>query len=334
MPLTRSNKITFFVAALIVFLSLLLSGHFILQTKIGSASLSEQVKYLIGKAAPQTVKSDVDSDNDGLPDWQEKIYKTDPNNPDTDGDGYLDGEEVASGYDPTKKAPGDALAGTDTSNPRPLPSNLTSALGLKLSQAITEGKIKSFNASGTPLSVDELQQESGLDQAINEAVGQQINDFALPEISDNEIKISEKTGQDEATAYIFAMGNAVGEISQENRGKSEFQVFEQAMESGDFAALEKNQKVYSEGYQKLKEVSVPRDLASFHKGILAVLWVTNNIYSAVRNINQDPLKATIAIMQYNKINQKTGELILQLLDQIKKYQTQNEQGQPPKKAVS
>jgi len=42
-----------------------------------------------------------DSDADGLPDRDEvEIYKTDPLNQDSDGDGYLDGEEVRGGYDP------------------------------------------------------------------------------------------------------------------------------------------------------------------------------------------------------------------------------------------
>ena len=45
-----------------------------------------------------------DSDNDGLADELEKIYGTDLNNPDTDGDGFKDGEEVKNGYNP--KGPG------------------------------------------------------------------------------------------------------------------------------------------------------------------------------------------------------------------------------------
>ncbi|MCK5061434.1 hypothetical protein KAR28_02700 [Candidatus Parcubacteria bacterium] len=44
--------------------------------------------------------SDLDRDSDGLSDNDESIYGTDPSNPDTDGDGYLDGVEVANGYDP------------------------------------------------------------------------------------------------------------------------------------------------------------------------------------------------------------------------------------------
>lgn len=41
-----------------------------------------------------------DTDRDGLEDELEGVHYTDPNNPDTDGDGYLDGIEVFGGYSP------------------------------------------------------------------------------------------------------------------------------------------------------------------------------------------------------------------------------------------
>jgi len=44
-----------------------------------------------------------DTDKDLLTDKREEELGTDPNNPDTDGDGYKDGVEVANGYDPLKK---------------------------------------------------------------------------------------------------------------------------------------------------------------------------------------------------------------------------------------
>lgn len=44
-----------------------------------------------------------DEDKDKLFDYLEKqVWKTDENNPDTDGDGYLDGDEIRNGYDPLK----------------------------------------------------------------------------------------------------------------------------------------------------------------------------------------------------------------------------------------
>ena len=43
----------------------------------------------------------VDSDQDGVADVDEiALFKTDPNNPDTDGDGVLDGVEIMRGFNP------------------------------------------------------------------------------------------------------------------------------------------------------------------------------------------------------------------------------------------
>ena len=44
--------------------------------------------------------AEIDSDNDGLGDKLEEGLKTDPYNNDSDGDGYLDGEEVKNNYNP------------------------------------------------------------------------------------------------------------------------------------------------------------------------------------------------------------------------------------------
>jgi len=51
----------------------------------------------------------LDSDQDGLTDQEEHMIATDPEKADTDGDGYSDGKEVESGYNPLKPAPGDKI---------------------------------------------------------------------------------------------------------------------------------------------------------------------------------------------------------------------------------
>ncbi len=56
---------------------------------------------------------DEDRDEDHLTNWQEYLHKTDPRNPDTDGDTFPDGVEVRNGYDPS--APGDAKPKTTIS---------------------------------------------------------------------------------------------------------------------------------------------------------------------------------------------------------------------------
>ena len=58
--------------------------------------LTDQEENLYG-----TNSERVDTDRDGLTDQDEvKVFETDPNNPDSDGDTFLDGQEVRSGYDP------------------------------------------------------------------------------------------------------------------------------------------------------------------------------------------------------------------------------------------
>ncbi|MFA5021702.1 MAG: hypothetical protein WC508_01285 [Patescibacteria group bacterium] len=54
-------------------------------------------------ATQAPLPSALDSDNDGLTAAEESLYGTDSNNADSDGDGYQDGAELLSGYDPTQK---------------------------------------------------------------------------------------------------------------------------------------------------------------------------------------------------------------------------------------
>lgn len=71
-------------------------------------------------------EGEIDSDNDGLSDYEEiHIYHTDPNNKDTDGDGYLDGEEVRNGFSPL--VPGKKMSEVDTDN-----DGLTDEMEIKL----------------------------------------------------------------------------------------------------------------------------------------------------------------------------------------------------------
>src|SRR3990167_6963602 len=48
-----------------------------------------------------------DGDSDGLKDWEEQLWKTDPYNPDTDGDGTGDGQEIKLGRNPVLAGPND-----------------------------------------------------------------------------------------------------------------------------------------------------------------------------------------------------------------------------------
>ena len=71
-----------------------------------TSQISSQFMGVTNSLTGSQTEEDItkDSDNDSLTDFMEEIYGTDKNNPDTDGDGYLDGQEVQNGYNP--KGPG------------------------------------------------------------------------------------------------------------------------------------------------------------------------------------------------------------------------------------
>ncbi|MFA5185894.1 MAG: fibronectin type III domain-containing protein [Patescibacteria group bacterium] len=54
---------------------------------------------------PKLPPAGLDSDSDGTTDLEEALFGTDSHNPDTDGDGFLDGNEVYNLYNPAGKAP-------------------------------------------------------------------------------------------------------------------------------------------------------------------------------------------------------------------------------------
>jgi hypothetical protein len=97
------------------------------QTKEETAKEMERVKETIEKRDQQqksqstqtgaafsenatvagTLPLNVDSDQDGISNEEEKRIGTDPNSADTDKDGYIDGDEVKKGFDPLKSSRGD-----------------------------------------------------------------------------------------------------------------------------------------------------------------------------------------------------------------------------------
>lgn len=82
------------VALLLVGASYVLSGPSFLSSRIVGAESTDEL--LTAYAAK-------DSDNDGLPDWQESLYGTNPSKPDTDEDGVSDGDAAKQGLLSTQK---------------------------------------------------------------------------------------------------------------------------------------------------------------------------------------------------------------------------------------
>jgi hypothetical protein len=131
-----------------------LSGPNFLTSRIAGAGTTEELLKAYAEK---------DTDTDGLPDWQEALYGTDPNKADTDGDGVTDGEAAAQGkLTPSSLAvqlPGEE---TGTSSPEqilseipgvdPAPGSITEQFSRDFLQRIVD------ESRGAPLTEEQKQQ--------------------------------------------------------------------------------------------------------------------------------------------------------------------------------
>src|SRR3989344_2462375 len=81
------------VLCAMLFATVLIGGAFFMGrgTKVSNVAEASGESSLLAAVATQ------DSDHDGLPDWEEALYGTDPKNADSKDLGMTDGEAVAQG---------------------------------------------------------------------------------------------------------------------------------------------------------------------------------------------------------------------------------------------
>jgi hypothetical protein len=305
----KSRKFSVLAAILILLAGVFIGGYLVLKSGRGFAGQLTEIlggqTTAVATCTPDPYDSGKDSDDDGLKDWQEmQIYKSDPCKADTDGDGYLDGEEVASGYDPTKKAPGDELPGVQTKS-RGLPKNLTQALRQKLAAQIEQNKIVPFAASGELLSAEEIENYPGIQQSIQETINNAGSLFAPDKITDEQIKTTPDNSKEAVQRFAAQVATTIpSSVGSDLLAQSEAEMFLSALEKNDFTSLEKELQIYQGAYEKLKGLTVPSNLAPLHKEQLEILSQTIKIYQAIKEINIDPLKANLALQAYELLGQR------------------------------
>lgn len=136
-----------------------------------------------------------DTDQDGLSNEEERLYGTDPEKTDTDSDGYTDGTEIKSGYNPLKPAPGDKLvteqngSSIDQTSSTTKPSDTQTATKTNLTEELSAKVADTFKdkaSQNQELSLDELR------NTIQETLNEKVTADSLPEIDKSSIKVKKQ----------------------------------------------------------------------------------------------------------------------------------------------
>lgn len=303
----------------VLLIGISIGGYLVLQSRFSKANSLEQLALDLNK---QEIIND--HDYDGLADWEEELYGTDPNNPDTDGDGYLDGEEVASGYNPAKKAPNDKLENSKTGNEdlnRPDPGNLTQMLNYTLSNQLKTGQIplianiQDINSLGQNL-------ENIIDEKVLEALEKSSISFLaefIPPFQKEHHNFEIALGND-----LAAIRNYAGQVSKKTGQLDScreaipggylgyIESIQAAIETGNYAQMDCLANTYLMTYQEELKVAVPLDWLDIHKKSLLINWTLHKFYKHLPEYNQDPLKGIIIMEKFEEANKNFADLIKEM----------------------
>lgn len=242
-----------------------------------------------------------DTDGDGLPDWEEALYGTNPSNPDSKGLGMTDGEAVSKGLIvPKAIADVSASATTNASGtsvdpslpPAPADGSMTDAFAKNFFTLYLNAKAAK---NGAALSEDETnavaqQALSDLAQAVSVAP-----DFK----SEKDITVS-GSGKDALKAFAIS-AEAISKKNTADAAKSELLYLQDAIQNNDtgaFAHISSLAKSYRETAAGLAMLPVPQELAQTDLALVNALMRLSQITEDFTRVNSDPLATMLAIQQY------------------------------------
>lgn len=235
--------------------------------------------------------SQVDSDHDGLADWEEVLYGTDPHNPDTDGDGTSDGAEVAAGRNPLVKGPNDYINKTDTAKNDNTPEKLT------LTDSFARDFFQKYVAiqqSGTKITADNADQ----------VASDYLKSATLPTITakqyasgDLNLINSSKADLNNYKDSITAVFNKYWPAGQ----TSEISILQDAFSNSNASALTKLSPLIT-AYQSLLQgsltVAVPKLAVSLHINVVNSLSNYIQTLKMIQSAYSDPIGGLVGLNAY------------------------------------
>lgn len=237
-------------------------------------------------------KETADFDADGLKDWEENLWQTDPQNPDTDRDGASDGDEVKENRDPLVPGPNDLLTPMENLSKNPgltEPSTLTAKIGIPtlniIYQAMEDGDLNKNELKAITNDFDTLVQRTKIS----------VSQYALSDLS-----LSKNSSDESIKKYANEFG-ALIKNNFDELNESELAILTKY-------ATEQNKKYLEEigeiaiAYQKVfelgKNIQTPEILSEKHLIVLNAFARIADELKDFKKSDSDPMAAISALKYY------------------------------------
>lgn len=248
----------------------------------------------------ENTQTEIDTDGDGLADWEEALWGTEINNPDTDGDGTLDGVETELNRDPTMAGPDDFIETQINSDDLSFGSSTIDAnsftmnAGIDLFRAALESSVQGGGLVNEQLLIENLDKQSENFLSIEN----QYNIEDLNIISDNSIS--------RLSQYLKNILN----IFESEYLKADSMVSQNP--DPNMVMLEIHENIET----RLSAIPIPEVLSNSHLKLINSLKKVVYYYGVTLNEEGDPLLAYYSIAkmreEINNSNKYLEEILIYL----------------------
>lgn len=236
-----------------------------------------------------------DSDGDGLKDWEEQLWKTDPARADTDGDGTPDGAEIKAGRDPLTAGPNDRLpdetvekkVNTETEGDLSQTDKFSRDLFLRIVAA------KKANQPPT---------EQDLEKFLNTVIDEELKNQPAEELGEGDFQIDGAETPEKIRSY----GNEIARILTEKPAETleyELDVYERAEKNNNPEELKKLEPLIAQ-YKRIEEglrsIAVPASALAQHVAFTTSIAGMAHSITGLRYILTDPIKALPGVASYDE----------------------------------
>lgn len=269
------------IAAAVMTLAYALSGPSIFSSKLAGAESTEELLREF---------SSRDTDADGLPDWQEALYGTDPDNAHSFSQELTDGEAANQGLiEPKFRTDLSGLAG-ELSVP-----GVDAADGTVTATFARDLFTNYMNSrTGTPPSAEEV--NAFMQEALTDLASKQ---RSVKAYSLGNVRVS-GSGTEALRAYAVAAERAFG-ANTVDTDKNELYYFTDAVQKGDADAMNKVRAIgraYKNIAAALIQVQVPHDAQTAHLNVANSLAYLSVVVENMASVDADPLRGMLGMTEY------------------------------------
>lgn len=262
----------------------------------------------------------LDVDDDGLKDWEETLMGTDPKNPDTDGDGTLDGEEIKEGRNPLVKGPNDTLSSdqkekmvTDKEQAEGDVSNIMRAMfaaDVALKQGGMSGSAQSTSTASSTLQAIAAREVDAYSKKI----------IHTDQYTMADIKVIDDSSPDALRLY----GNMIGYILYARNNPNlqpDFLIISTALTNQDEKKIEELSgwvDFYKGIADDFLKVPTPKILAQSHLKLINSAAGLADVMTTIEGVFTDPFAATVALQKYPEVGHGLTTANDEIADILKK----------------